>query len=83
MISRQLVVSYRVVENQCDSAGRISSVEIAPNPEMIDNENPEWTDSDFRNSVPFSELPEELKTKLASAKDLSPDKDSESNQPAA
>ena len=54
-----------------------------PNPEMIDDENPVWTDKDFQNSVPFSELPEELRTKLNSAKHLSPEKDSESNQPAA
>ena len=39
-----------------------------PNPEMIDAENPEWTREDFANSVPFSQLPESLQTKLRSLK---------------
>lgn len=31
------------------------------NPEMVDNENPEWTDADFRRARPASEvLPAEL-----------------------
>lgn len=34
------------------------------NPELIDDENPEWTDKDFKNSLSFSELPEELQKKL-------------------
>lgn len=35
-----------------------------PNPEMIDDENPEWTDEDFKRAVPFSNLPQSLQTKL-------------------
>lgn len=34
------------------------------NPEMIDEENPEWTEEDLRRAVPFSELPEALQGKL-------------------
>jgi hypothetical protein len=33
-----------------------------PNPELIDDENPEWTEEDFAKAVPFSGLPAELKT---------------------
>lgn len=36
-----------------------------PNPEMIDDENPEWTDEDFQRAIPFSELPEELQRTLS------------------
>jgi uncharacterized protein (DUF4415 family) len=39
-----------------------------PNPEMIDAENPEWTDEDFARAVPFSQLPESLQAKLRSLK---------------
>ena len=27
-----------------------------PDPEMIDDENPEWTNEDFRTAMSFSEL---------------------------
>lgn len=30
-----------------------------PNPEMIDDENPEWTEEDFARAKKFSDLPEE------------------------
>jgi uncharacterized protein (DUF4415 family) len=33
-------------------------------PELLDEENPEWTDEMFRQSVRFDALPESLKTKL-------------------
>src|ERR1039458_3699446 len=33
-----------------------------PIPELIDDENPEWTEEDFAKAVPFSGLPAELKT---------------------
>ncbi|WAV99571.1 hypothetical protein NB636_01525 [Oxalobacter aliiformigenes] len=36
-----------------------------PNPEMIDDENPEWTKEDFRTAMSFSELQEELQAKLS------------------
>jgi uncharacterized protein (DUF4415 family) len=35
------------------------------NPELIDDENPEWTDENFKNAVPFSELPKSLQTLLS------------------
>lgn len=35
-----------------------------PNPELIDDENPEWTEADFKRAVPFSALPEGLQAKL-------------------
>lgn len=35
-----------------------------PNPELIDDENPEWTEEDFKRAVPFSALPESLQAKL-------------------
>ena len=35
-----------------------------PNPEPIDDENPEWTEEDFARAVPFSALPESLQAKL-------------------
>ncbi|MCL1825534.1 MAG: BrnA antitoxin family protein [Betaproteobacteria bacterium] len=33
-------------------------------PDLIDAENPEWTEDDFRRSVPFSGLSESLQAKL-------------------
>ena len=35
-----------------------------PKPEMIDNENPEWTAADIKRAVPFAGLPASLQTKL-------------------
>jgi uncharacterized protein (DUF4415 family) len=31
-----------------------------PNPELIDDENPEWTEEDFKKAVPFSAFVETL-----------------------
>jgi len=45
----------------------------APEPEMIDDENPEWTDEDFARAVPFSALPVELQQLLSSEKRVVPD----------
>jgi hypothetical protein len=39
-----------------------------PNPELIDQENPEWTEEDFARAVPFSGLPAELRNLLSSSK---------------
>jgi uncharacterized protein (DUF4415 family) len=39
-----------------------------PNPELVDAENPEWTEDDFRRSVRFSQLPREVQKKLATGK---------------
>ena len=35
-----------------------------PNPELIDDENPEWTEEDFKNALRFNDLPESLQAKL-------------------
>ena len=35
-----------------------------PKPEIIDNENPEWTATDIKRAVPFSGLPASLQAKL-------------------
>lgn len=35
-----------------------------PDPEMIDDENPEWTDEMFEKAVPLSGLPKTLQAKL-------------------
>ena len=37
-------------------------------PELIDVDNPEWTEEDFKNAVPFSALPESLQTTLRGLK---------------
>lgn len=41
---------------------------MKPNPEMIDDENPGWTEDDFKRAVPFSALPEPLQTTLLGLK---------------
>lgn len=41
---------------------------MKPNPELIDDDNPEWTEEDFKNAVPFSALPESLQTTLRGLK---------------
>jgi len=35
-----------------------------PDPELIDDENPEWTAAEMARAVPFSSLPKSLRTKL-------------------
>jgi len=37
-------------------------------PELIDVDNPEWTEEDFKNAVPFFALPESLQTTLRGLK---------------
>lgn len=37
---------------------------MKPNPELIDDENPEWTDEDFKNAMSFTELPKSLQLLL-------------------
>jgi uncharacterized protein (DUF4415 family) len=41
---------------------------MKPNPELVDDDNPEWTEEDFKNAVPFSALPESLQTTLRGLK---------------
>jgi hypothetical protein len=56
----------------------------APDPELIDEENPEWTDEMFARSVPFSGLPQELQKLLSEEKHVVPDVEAPSDrQPAA
>jgi hypothetical protein len=55
-----------------------------PNPELMDDENPEWTEEDFAKAVPFSGLPLELQALLSEPKHLVPDAQKpETNEPAA
>jgi hypothetical protein len=54
-----------------------------PNPELINEENPEWSEEDFANSVPFSALPAELQALLSEPKKTAPDADSNTSKPAA
>jgi hypothetical protein len=55
-----------------------------PNPELIDDENPEWTDEMFARAVPFSGLPPGLQTLLSGEKHVKPDAETRSSrQPAA
>ncbi len=55
-----------------------------PNPELLDKENPEWTNEDFAKAVPFSGLPADLQTLLSSPKIIVPDaKKSSTHKPAA
>ncbi|MCL2831083.1 MAG: BrnA antitoxin family protein [Betaproteobacteria bacterium] len=35
-----------------------------PDPELIDDDNPEWTEEDFKKAIRFSDLPESLQAKL-------------------
>ena len=41
---------------------------MKPNPELIDDDNPEWTEADFNRAVPFSALPESLQATLSGLK---------------
>jgi hypothetical protein len=56
----------------------------APKPDLIDDENPEWTKEDFARAVPFSALPAELQKLLSEEKHAAPDTETSSTrQPAA
>jgi hypothetical protein len=44
-----------------------------PNPELIDDENPEWIEEDFTKAVQFSGLPLELQTPLSEPKHVTRD----------
>ncbi len=58
-----------VRQMKAGEAARTTMVTVShlckPNPEMIDDENPEWTKEDFRTAMSFSELQEELQAKLS------------------
>jgi uncharacterized protein (DUF4415 family) len=48
------------------TAGRCFGMKRKSNPELIDKENPEWTDEDFQQAKPASEiLPDLLGPKIA------------------
>jgi hypothetical protein len=54
-----------------------------PNPELIDDENPEWTDEMFARTVPFSGLPPEMQALFSGEKHIKPDAEAPSTrQPA-
>ena len=56
----------------------------AHDPELIDDDNPEWTDEMFARAVPFSGLPQDLQDLLSEEKHVKPDAESSSTrQPAA
>ncbi len=56
----------------------------APDPELIDEENPEWTDEMFARAVPFSGLSKELQDLLSQPKTIKPDAEDEpAHHPAA
>lgn len=60
------------------------SAVIVPDPELIDDDNPEWTDEMIARAVPFSGLPQELQYLLSEPKHIKPDADSDTpRQPAA
>jgi len=40
------------------------------NPELIDEENPEWKEGDFKQAIPFSSLSEGLQAKLRRGRGL-------------
>ena len=55
-----------------------------PDPELIDDQNPEWTEVDFAKALPFSALPAELQDLLSSPKHIKPDAEAPpTRQPAA
>jgi len=55
-----------------------------PDPELIDEENPEWTEEDFAQAVPFSGLPKELQELLSQPKTIKPDTEKQpAHHPAA
>jgi hypothetical protein len=55
-----------------------------PDPESMDDENPEWTDEMVAKARPFSALPSWLQALLTEPKHASPDADPGSTeQPAA
>jgi len=57
---------------------------IVPDPELIDDENPEWTDEMFARSVPFSGLPQEMQALLSGERHIKPDADAQpTRKPAA
>jgi len=38
------------------------------NPELVDGDNPEWSDADFARALPFSRLPLAMRTSLFKGK---------------
>jgi len=55
-----------------------------PNPEMIDEQNPEWTGEDFAKAILFHALPAELQALLSEPKHATSDSEAPlKRQPAA
>jgi uncharacterized protein (DUF4415 family) len=47
---------------------------MKPNPELIDDENPEWTEDDLKNAVSLTGLPKGLQTTLRQIQGRGPQK---------
>jgi hypothetical protein len=60
-----------------------NSVIESADPELIDDDNPEWTDEMFARAVPFSGLPLELQELLSSPKTIHPDEELPSDREVA
>lgn len=46
------------------------------NPELVDDDNPEWTEADFQRAVPFAQLPLAMQEKLVGGKhEIAPEPD--------
>lgn len=57
---------------------------MKPDPELLDDDNPELTEADFARMVPFSALPEDLQQLLSSPKHVVADRNpNSSEEPAA
>jgi hypothetical protein len=58
--------AIRVISLARLTAGRSFDMKRKPDPELIDQENPEWTDEDFRRARPAAAvLPDLLGTQVA------------------
>lgn len=54
-----------------------------PKTDRIDAENPEWTEEDFANAIPFSALPAEMQALLDSPKAIQLAPEAKSDRPSA
>jgi uncharacterized DUF497 family protein len=54
----------RVISFRKANAREVKNMSSQPNPELIDADNPEWTDEMFGNAMTLSDLPTSLQHKL-------------------
>jgi hypothetical protein len=74
----------RLKSSQSDCTSARSEIDSKkPNRELIDNENPEWTDEDLSRAVPFSALPAELRKLLSDEKHIKHDAETRSKRKSA